>query len=285
MKSDEGMGLDAHAEELSVFAGACEIGHDESLCAALVALDEAHARRCDIDIESFFVWILQICAIGSEKLATREAEATSPGDLKRGQAVDVWLLRHMLNVVAPSNKRRIERATVVCEVEILDRCFLLEVIVRCDILFAFFVGEARAHFKAYASVGDELKCAKLTFAFTFRRDDAPNALELVVEKCLALLQVHRRAVLLALRHIGTEHALQHLTFIVEGEILFISLIEFNARLADFPVYKIHSYARMIIAENLLKKKHARHGVELRLYDVECVEGYLLGIRARIYASD
>jgi hypothetical protein len=69
MKSDEGMGLDAHAEELSVFAGACEIGHDEGLCAALVALDEAKTRRCDIDIESFFVGILQICSVGSEELA------------------------------------------------------------------------------------------------------------------------------------------------------------------------------------------------------------------------
>jgi len=153
------MRLDAHAEELSVFAGACEIGHDESLCAALVALDECVVWRSYVDIESFFVWILQICAIGSEKLTTCEAEATSPGDLKRGQAVDVWLLRHMLNVVTPANKRRIERATVVCEVEILDRCFLLEVIVFGDILFAFLVGKARAHFKAYASVGDELKCA------------------------------------------------------------------------------------------------------------------------------
>jgi hypothetical protein len=63
MKSDEGMRLDAHAEELSVFAGACEIGDDESLCAALVALDEAKTLRCDIDIESFFVRILQICSV------------------------------------------------------------------------------------------------------------------------------------------------------------------------------------------------------------------------------
>jgi hypothetical protein len=58
MQRDEGMRLDAYAEELSVFAGACEIGYDESLCAALVALYEAKARRCDIDIESFFVGIL-----------------------------------------------------------------------------------------------------------------------------------------------------------------------------------------------------------------------------------
>ena len=150
MQRDEGMGLDAHAEELSVFARSCEIGYDESLCAALVALNEAHARRCDIDIESFLVWILQICAIGSEKLTTREAEASCARHFKRCQAVDVWLLGHMLNVVTPSNKRRIERATVVCEVEILDRCFLLEVIVRCDILFAFLVGKARPDLEAYA---------------------------------------------------------------------------------------------------------------------------------------
>jgi len=150
MQRDEGMGLDAHAEELSVFAGACEIGDDESLCAALVALDEAHARRCDIDIESFFVGVLQICPIGSEKLTTREAEATSPGDLKRSQAVDVWLLGHKLNVVAPSDKRRIERATVVCEVEILDRCFLLEVIIWGNEFLTFLIGEASADLKAYA---------------------------------------------------------------------------------------------------------------------------------------
>jgi len=63
MQRDKGMGLDAHAEELSVFAGACEIGDDESLCAALVALDEAKTRRCDIDIESFLVGVLQICSV------------------------------------------------------------------------------------------------------------------------------------------------------------------------------------------------------------------------------
>jgi len=63
MKSDEGMRLDAHAEKLSVFAGACEIGDDESLCAALIALDKAKARRCDIDIESFFVGVLQVSSV------------------------------------------------------------------------------------------------------------------------------------------------------------------------------------------------------------------------------
>jgi hypothetical protein len=94
MQRDEGMGLDAHAEELSVFAGACEIGDDESLCAALVTLDECVVWRSYVDIERFFVGILQICTIGSEKLATCKAEATSPGDLKRGQTVDVWLLGH-----------------------------------------------------------------------------------------------------------------------------------------------------------------------------------------------
>jgi hypothetical protein len=84
------MRLDAHAEELSVFAGACEIGHDEGLCAALVALDECVVRWSYVDIESFLVGILQICAIGSEKLTTREAEASCACHFKRSQTVDVW---------------------------------------------------------------------------------------------------------------------------------------------------------------------------------------------------
>ena len=67
-KSNEGMRLDAHAEELSVFAGACEIGHDESLCAALVALDKCVVRWSYVDIESFLVGILKIRSIVAKEL-------------------------------------------------------------------------------------------------------------------------------------------------------------------------------------------------------------------------
>ena len=85
------MGFDADAEEFSVFAGAREMRHDESLGAALIALDEGHARRRDINIQSFFVWILEIRSVVAEELTGCEAERTGPGDLERGQTMDVWL--------------------------------------------------------------------------------------------------------------------------------------------------------------------------------------------------
>ena len=85
------MGFDADAEEFSVFAGAREMRHDESLGAALVALDKGHARRRNVNIQSFFVWILEIRSIGAKELARGEAKRAGPGDLERGQTMDVWL--------------------------------------------------------------------------------------------------------------------------------------------------------------------------------------------------
>ena len=58
MQRDEGMGFDIDREEFSIATGAREIGDNESLGAALVALNECHSRWCDVDIESFFVWVL-----------------------------------------------------------------------------------------------------------------------------------------------------------------------------------------------------------------------------------
>ena len=90
MQSDEGMRLDAYAEQFTIFAGAREIGDDQSLSAALVALYEAQTGWRDIDIEGFFVWVLEICAVVAEELAACKSEASSPGDLKRSETVDVW---------------------------------------------------------------------------------------------------------------------------------------------------------------------------------------------------
>jgi type IV secretion system protein VirB10 len=57
---------------------------------ALVALDECEARRRDVDIESFLVWILKIRSVVAEELSTREAEASCACDLERGETVNVW---------------------------------------------------------------------------------------------------------------------------------------------------------------------------------------------------
>ena len=158
MESDEGMGFDPDVEEFSIATGPREVGYDESLGAALVALNECHSRWGDIDIEGFFVWVLEIRTVVAEELTGGETEASGPGDFERGETVDVWR-GHRLYILAPSNERRIERATVVCEVEIFDGGLALEVIVGRDILFALFIGEARADFETYASVGNELQRA------------------------------------------------------------------------------------------------------------------------------
>ena len=158
MQRDEGMGFDAHVEEFTIATGACEIGYDESLGAALVALNECHPRWGDVDIEGFFVWVLEIRSVVAEELSRGETEASCTSDFERGEAVDVWR-GHNLNILTPAHERRIERATVVCEIEIFDRGLALEVIVGRDILFALLVGEARADFECHASVGDELQRA------------------------------------------------------------------------------------------------------------------------------
>ena len=158
MESDEGMGFDPDVEEFSIATGPREVGYDESLGAALVALDKSHSRWGDVDIESFFVWVLEIRSVVAEELTRGKTEASGPGDFERSETVDVRR-GHNLNILTPSNERRIERAAVVCEVEIFDGGLALEVIVGRDILFALFIGEARADLKAYASVGDELQRA------------------------------------------------------------------------------------------------------------------------------
>jgi hypothetical protein len=63
MESNEGMGFDIDREEFSILSGACEICYDESLGAALVALYECHSRWGDVDIEGFFVWVLEIRSV------------------------------------------------------------------------------------------------------------------------------------------------------------------------------------------------------------------------------
>jgi hypothetical protein len=68
MESDEGMGFDIDREKFSILSGSREIGYDESLGAALIALDECHARRGNVDIKSFFVWILEICSVVAKEL-------------------------------------------------------------------------------------------------------------------------------------------------------------------------------------------------------------------------
>ena len=158
MESDEGVGFNAHVEEFTIATGPREIGDNESLGAALIALDKRVIRWSYIDIEGFFVWVLEIRSVVAKELTRGEAKASSPGDFERGQTVDVWS-GHNLNVITPTHERRIERTAVVCEVEIFDRGLALEVIVGRDILFAFLVGEASADFECHASVGDELQCA------------------------------------------------------------------------------------------------------------------------------
>ena len=149
MQRDEGMGFDIDREEFSILSRAREVGYDESLGAALVALDKSHSRWGDVDIESFFVWVLEIRSVVAEELARGETEASSPGDFERGETVYVWR-GHRLYVITPSNERRIERAAVVCEVEIFDGGLALEVIVGRDILFALFIRKARADFECHA---------------------------------------------------------------------------------------------------------------------------------------
>jgi hypothetical protein len=82
VKRDEGMGFDPDVEEFSITARSCKVGDDKSLGAALVALHECEARRGDVNIESFLVWILQVSSVVAEELTAREAKASSPGDLK-----------------------------------------------------------------------------------------------------------------------------------------------------------------------------------------------------------
>ena len=158
MQRDEGMGFDIDREEFSILSRAREVGYDESLGAALIALDKSHSRWGDVDIEGFFVWVLEIRSVVAEELTRGETEASCTSDLELSKTVDVRR-GHNLNILTPSNERRIERAAVVCEVEIFDGGLALEVIVGRDILFALFIGEARADLKAYASVGDELQRA------------------------------------------------------------------------------------------------------------------------------
>ena len=158
MESDEGMGFDIDREEFTIATGARKVGYDQRFGAALVALYECHSRWCDVDIEGFFVWVLEIRSVVAEELARGKSERTSPGDFERSETVDVWR-GHRLYVISPTHERRIERAAVVCEVEIFDGGLALEVIVGCDILFTLLIGEARADFETYASVGNELQRA------------------------------------------------------------------------------------------------------------------------------
>ena len=58
MQRNEGVRLDAYVEQFTILAGAREIGDDQSLSAALVALYKAQTGWRDVDIEGFFVRIL-----------------------------------------------------------------------------------------------------------------------------------------------------------------------------------------------------------------------------------
>ena len=142
-------------------------------------------------------------------------------------------------------------------------------IVGCDKLLALFIGEARAHLKAYASVCDELQSAQLSSALTFLGYDPTNALELCIEKGFALLQVHRRAILWALRKIRSKDALEHLAFVALGDVVIVTTIKFNASLADFPFDHRHHFDLFaMVIDDLLKQEHSSQGVELRLYEIK-----------------
>jgi hypothetical protein len=149
MESDKGMRLDAHAEQLTILAGAREIGNDESLSAALVALYECHSRWGDVDIEGFFVWVLEIRSVVAEELTACKSEASCTSDLKRGETVDVRR-GHRLYIITPTHERRIERAAVVCEVEIFDGGFAAEVIIWGHEFFTFGFTKTRADFECHA---------------------------------------------------------------------------------------------------------------------------------------
>ena len=82
MKRDEGMGFDADVEEFAIAARSCEVGDDQRLSAALVALDECVVWRSYVNIKSFFVGILQVSSVVTKKLSRGETKASSPGDLK-----------------------------------------------------------------------------------------------------------------------------------------------------------------------------------------------------------
>lgn len=90
MQSDKGMGFDPDAEEFSVAPRSGKMRHDKSLGAALVALNEGHARWRDVDIQSFFVWVLEIRSVGAKELSGGETKASGSGDLERSQTVNVW---------------------------------------------------------------------------------------------------------------------------------------------------------------------------------------------------
>jgi hypothetical protein len=68
MKRDEGMGFDADVEEFSITARSRKVGDDKSLGAALVTLDECVVWRSYVNIESFFVWILQVSSVVAKEL-------------------------------------------------------------------------------------------------------------------------------------------------------------------------------------------------------------------------
>lgn len=90
MESNEGMGFDPDVEEFTIATGARKVGDNKGLGAALIALDECHSRWGDVDIEGFFVWVLEISSVVAEELTRGETEASCPGDLERGETVDVW---------------------------------------------------------------------------------------------------------------------------------------------------------------------------------------------------
>jgi hypothetical protein len=82
VKRDEGMGFDIDREKFSILSRAREVCYDESLGAALVALDECHPRRRDVDIEGFFVGVLEIRSVVAEELTRGETKASCTSDLE-----------------------------------------------------------------------------------------------------------------------------------------------------------------------------------------------------------
>ena len=91
MERDEGMGFDIDREEFSILSGAREVCDNKGLGAALIALDKSHSRWGDVDIEGFFVWVLEISSVVAEELTRGKSEASCACDFERGEAVDVWL--------------------------------------------------------------------------------------------------------------------------------------------------------------------------------------------------